>query len=113
MEDRKLATIRVIKEIRPIEGADNIECAIVDGWQCVVKKGEFKVGDLCVYCEIDSVMPQRPEFYFLQNSHFRIRTIRLRGCISQGIIFPISILENYGEIVYENNIPKKLIYCKY
>lgn len=107
--ERKLATIRKIKEIRQIEGADNIECIIIDGWQCVAKKNEYKVGDLCVYCEIDSVLPPRPEFAFLEKVKYRIRTIRLRGCVSQGIIFPISILENYGKIVYENDIPKKLI----
>ena len=107
--ERKLATIRIIKEIKPIEGADNIECAIVDGWQCVVKKNEFKVGDFCIYCEIDSVLPPRPEFAFLEKVKYRIKTIRLKGYISQGIIFPISILKNYGKIIYENNIPKKLI----
>ena len=52
--ERKLATIRKVNEIKPIEGADMIELAIVDGWQCVVKKGEFKPGDLGVYFEIDS-----------------------------------------------------------
>lgn len=109
MEERKLATIEVIKDLRPIEGADAIEVATVRGWQVVVKKGEFSIGDLCVYCEIDSVLPPRPEFAFLEKVKYRIRTIRLRGCISQGIIFPMSILENYGKIIYEDNIPKKLI----
>lgn len=46
---RKLATIRTIADIKPIEGADSIECAIVDGWTVVVKKGEFKVGETAVY----------------------------------------------------------------
>lgn len=92
MEERKLATIEVIKDLQPIENADAIEVATVRGWQVVVKKGEFKVGDLCVYCEIDSVMPQRPEFYFLQTSHFRIKTIKLRGQVSQGICFSLDSL---------------------
>jgi RNA ligase (TIGR02306 family) len=62
------------------------------GWKVVVKKGEFAVGDNVIYCEIDSLLPERPEFEFLRNSKFRIRTVRLRGQISQGICFPISIL---------------------
>ncbi len=89
---RKLATIQKILSLNPIEGADNIEVAQVLGWKVVVKKGEFQVGDLCVYCEIDSLMPQRPEFEFLRNSKFRIRTVKLRGQISQGICFPLDIL---------------------
>lgn len=102
-EVRKLATIEVIKDLQPIEGADAIEVATVRGWKVVVKKGEFVVGDLCVYCEIDSVMPQRPEFYFLQNSRFRIKTIKLRGQVSQGICFPISVaLEAYKRDIEAN-----------
>ena len=54
---RKLATIRKIDELNPIEGADAIECATVGGWKVVVKKGEFNVGDVAVYCEIDSWIP--------------------------------------------------------
>ena len=90
-ETRKLATIEVIKDLQSIEGADAIEVATVRGWKVVVKKGEFKVGDLCVYCEIDSVLPPRPEFAFLEKSKYRIKTIKLRGQVSQGIAFPISI----------------------
>ena len=76
---RKLASIQKIKALEPIPNADAIEKATVLGWQLVVKKGEFEVGDLCVYCEIDSVMPNRPEFEFLKPRKMRIRTLRLRG----------------------------------
>ncbi len=76
---RKLASIQKIRSLAPIEGADAIETAAVLGWQLVVKKGEFQVGDLCVYCEIDSILPDRPEFEFLKSRGMRIRTIRLRG----------------------------------
>jgi RNA ligase (TIGR02306 family) len=89
---RKLASIQKIRALAPIEGADAIETATVLGWQLVVKKGEFKVGDLCVYCEIDSILPDRPEFEFLKPRGMRIKTIRLRGQISQGICFPLSVL---------------------
>lgn len=102
---RKLATIQRIFSLNPIEGADVIEVAQVLGWKVVVKKGEFQVGDLIVYCEIDSLMPERPEFEFLRNNKFRIRTIKLRGQISQGICFPLSLLhqDNYTGIWVEGD----------
>ena len=88
-----LATIQKIIDIQPIEGADAIEVATVLGWEVVVKKGEFKIGDLCVYVAIDSVLPEGPEaFEFLRRTRFRIKTVRLRGQLSQGIVFPMSML---------------------
>ncbi len=94
--ERKLATIERRGEIRPIEGADAIEVAAIRGWQVVIKKGDFKEGDLCVYCEIDSLMPDRPEFEFLKHNKHRIRTVKLRGHVSQGIAFPLEVLTNVG-----------------
>lgn len=95
---RKLATIQVISELRPIEGADKIEVALMEGlgWECVVKKGEFIVGDKIIYCEVDSVMPEKPEYEFLRDRKFRIRTIRLKGQISQGLVLHIDSLLKYG-----------------
>lgn len=97
---RKLASIQRIWDITPIEGADRIELAHVEGWQSVINKGAFKPMDLCVYFEIDSFLPIRPEFEFLRkNSYkkndivgegFKLRTIKLRGEISQGLCLPIS-----------------------
>jgi len=95
---RKLASIQQILALDPIEEADAIERATVLGWQLVVKKGEFQVGDLIVYCEIDCLMPSRPEFEFLKPRGMRVRTIRLRGQVSQGICFPLSILPNDFDI---------------
>jgi len=92
-EVRKLATIAAIEEINPIDGADAIEVSRIRGWDVVVKKGEFNVGDLCIYCEIDSVLPALEPFEFLRNKQFRIKTIKLRGQVSQGIAFPLSVLE--------------------
>ncbi|OIN57943.1 RNA ligase (ATP) [Arsenicibacter rosenii] len=89
---RKLASIQRINALTPIEGADAIERASVLGWQLVVKKGEFQAGDLAVYCEIDSLLPDRPEFDFLKPRGMRIRTVRLRGQVSQGICFPLAIV---------------------
>lgn len=110
---RKLASIQKIIALEPIEGADAIEKATVLGWELVVKKGEFKVGELCIYCEIDSVLPQKPEFEFLRPRNFRIRTIRLRGQISQGICFPLSFLPTDFEIVEGNDCTQILEITKY
>lgn len=103
---RKLASVQKIVNVEPIEGADRIELAHVLGWQCVVNKGEFKPGDPCVYFEIDSFLPIRPEFEFLRASSyknsellgegFRLRTMRFRGQISQGLCLPVSILTESG-----------------
>jgi hypothetical protein len=89
---RKLASIQKVIGIRPIEGGDKIEVCQVLGWECVTKKGEFKVGDFVVYCEVDSIMPEKQEFEFLRERKFRIRTIKLKKQISQGIVFPLDIL---------------------
>jgi RNA ligase (TIGR02306 family) len=133
---RKLTTIRKISELRGIEGADKIELAIVDGWQVVVAKDvEHKVGNKVVYCEIDSFLPIREEFEFLRKSSykkmgdqegFRLKTIKLRGQVSQGLILPISVLpvaqfasahdlpegmdvtEMLGIVKYEPPIPAEL-----
>lgn len=89
---RQLATIRTISDIRPIPNADRIVVAQVDGWECVVQKDEFHVGDRIVYIEVDSVLPERPEFEFMRDRKFRVRTIKLRGQVSQGLVLPLSIL---------------------
>lgn len=90
---RQLATIQSIADLQSIPGADAIQVATILGWQVVVKKEEFNIGDKVVYCEIDSILPDRPEFEFLRDRKFRIKTIRLRKQVSQGIAFPLSVLE--------------------
>jgi RNA ligase (TIGR02306 family) len=90
--ERKLASIQRIISLEPITGADKIEKATVLGWELVVKKGEFKVGELCIYCEVDSVLPDKKEFEFLRDRKFRIKTIKLKGQVSQGICFPLGII---------------------
>jgi RNA ligase (TIGR02306 family) len=98
MTERKLATIRKIAAIEPIEGADAIEVAVVDGWKVVVKKGEFAVDSLAVYLEIDSWVPtelapflskgKEPREYEGVKGE-RLRTVKLRGQISQGLLLPV------------------------
>jgi RNA ligase (TIGR02306 family) len=97
---RKLASIRVISDILPIEGADVIELAIVDGWKVVVAKNVgHQIGNKVVYCEIDSFLPIEPEFEFLRKTSFkkmgedegfRLRSVKMRGQISQGLILPLN-----------------------
>jgi hypothetical protein len=88
--ERKLASIQKIIEILPIPNCDNIEMAKVLGWDLVVKKGEFKPGDYCVYFEIDSLLPNKPWSTFMEPKKFKVKTIKLRGQISQGLALPIN-----------------------
>jgi hypothetical protein len=89
---RKLASIKTISGLTPIEGRDRIVLAHIDGWSVIVKKDEFQIGDKCVYIEIDSVLPETEQFEFLRKNKFRIKTMKMAGVISQGIAFPLSIL---------------------
>lgn len=129
---RKLASIRKIDAIRPIEGADAIECAVVGGWTVVVKKGEFAAGDSAIYCEIDSWIPHVLAPFLSKGSEPRVydgiagerlRTIKLRGQLSQGLLLPLGISvydvnavldegtdvsELLGIVKYEAPIPAQL-----
>ena len=97
---RKLATIRKIDSIRPIPDADAIECAVVGGWTVVIKKGDFKAGDLAIYCEIDSWIPHALAPFLSKGKEPRVfdgivgerlRTMKLRGQLSQGLLLPLII----------------------
>ena len=101
---RKLATIRKIDALRPIPDADAIECAVIGGWTCVVKKGEFKAGDLAVYCEIDSWIPHELAPFLSKGKEPRVfdgiqgerlRTMKLRGQLSQGLLLPFAIMKPF------------------
>lgn len=95
---RQLATVRTITEINPIPNADAIEVALLDGWKVVIRKGEFEVGESVVYLEIDSWVPhklapflskgkQPKEYEGIQGE--RLRTAKLRGQVSQGLLLKI------------------------
>jgi RNA ligase (TIGR02306 family) len=122
--ERKLASIQVIRDIRPIEGADAIELAIINDWQVVVAKNVgHQIGDHVVYCEIDSFLPIQEEFEFLRKSSykkmadqegFRLKTIKLRGQVSQGLILPMSIFGDFGWTAYEGlDVTERLGIVKY
>lgn len=108
---RNLVTIQRIDEISPIENADRLEVATVLGWKCVTSKGEYKPGDLCVYFEVDSFLPvcdyfSQEKYDFLRKSSYkktvfqgegyRIKTQKLRGQISQGLILPLESVYEIG-----------------
>lgn len=103
---RKLATIQTINRIDPIKNADSIEVATINGWKAVIGKGQFEVGETIIYCEIDSVLPIKEEFEFLRKSSyvkneilegFRLKTMKLRGQISQGLVLKMEVLNTYPD----------------
>lgn len=115
MSERKMASIRRIDRIDPIEGADAIEVATVGGWKVVTKKGEFSPGDLAIYCEIDSWIPHElapflsrgkepREFNGVKGE--RLRTVKLRGQISQGLLLPWTAGDEGEDVSEVLNIQK-------
>jgi RNA ligase (TIGR02306 family) len=119
---RKLASIRQVIDIQPIEGADFIEVITVDGWKLVAKKGEFAINDYCMYFEIDSLLPISDErFAFLSTrsikdvegvNYHRLKSMKLKGQISQGLALPISQfkdevgLANVLQLVSSSALPR-------
>ena len=98
MSERKLATVRIIDEVDEIPNADAIEVCTIGGWKVVAQKGLYKAGDKAVYFEVDSFIPTSIAPFLTKAGHFpktfngvegeRLRTIRLRGQISQGLLIP-------------------------
>lgn len=123
---RKLATIRIVDDIRPIDGADAIELAVFGGWQVVVRKAqEIISGMQVVYCEIDSIFPEEPQYEFLRQDKFRLRTKKFRGALSQGVVFKIGevlptgeyapgddITDLLGVTLYEQPVPASIGGCQ-
>ncbi len=95
---RKLASIQRIAEIKAIEGADRIVAYRVQGWWVVGQKDEYKVGDMCIYCEVDSWIPTHIASFLSKGKEPRefngvkgekLRTIKLKGQLSQGLLLPL------------------------
>jgi len=117
----ELATIQRIIDVQPVENSDNLDVVSILGWKVVTRRNEYKAGDLCVYVGLDSILPEREEFEFMRQKNFRVKTVKLRGQVSQGIVFPLSILneseiynvgdnvtEPLGILKYEKQIPAQL-----
>lgn len=122
--ERKLVSIQKVVSVEPIEGSDFIEKIKILGWQCVSKKGTFNAGDMCMYAEVDTMLPIHPEFEFLRKScyrkmhtgeeGFRIKSVRLRGVLSQGIALPLSIgIIAEGEYIEGQDITELIGVFKY
>ena len=117
---RKLASIQRIHRIDPIAKADAIECVTIHGWELVAKKGEFAVGDLCVFFEIDSFLPEDPRYEFLKDikNHqgrkgYRLKTIRLRGQVSQGLALPLYMFPEITNPIEFDEVTDLLNVIKY
>ena len=109
---RKLASVQKVLHIESIANADAIELVRINGWQCITKRGEFAPGDLGVFFEIDAVPPDAPLYWFLwtpktatpddpvapRPNTFRIRTMRLRGALSQGLFLPLAAFPTIGDV---------------
>lgn len=131
---RKLVSVKTITDVQPIQGADLIQVATIDyGWNVVVKKDEFKVGDQAVYFEIDSFLPEgNPAWQFLVDKSSRmfngvkghkLRSIKLKGVVSQGLVLPVSVFpeiektedksidfnEMLGVSLWEAPIPSEMV----
>lgn len=107
---RKLATIQRIKALLPIDGADRIELAVINGWQVVTQKGQHTEGDLVVFYEIDSFLPASDERYASFSDRFinwgdkhgmRLKTIKLRKQLSQGLIMPVRSFAELADLAFE------------
>jgi RNA ligase (TIGR02306 family) len=105
--ERKLASIKKIDKITKHPNADSLEICHVGGWRVITKIGEYTEGDLAVYFEVDSFLPLEEDFEFLRKSSykkmgdiegFRLKTIKLRQELSQGLLLPLSILEKGDEM---------------
>lgn len=116
--DRKLATVRIVENLIPIEGADLIELAQVDGWQVVVKKGEFTVGDSAVYFEIDSWIPHTLAPFLTRPGHEpkvynnvpgqRLKTMKMKGVLSQGLLLPPMSVKGLFKFAVEEDLTETL-----
>ena len=116
---RKLVTIRKVLNLIPIANADRIELVQLDDWFCIVKKGEFQIGDKAVYFEVDSFLPVESRYSFLESSKkeylgvqgYRIKTMKMKGVVSQGLALPLSLFpEIKGN---EEDVTEKLKVIKY
>lgn len=105
--ERQLASIQTISKIIETPVFDNLEQVCILGWYALVKKNEFKVGQKVVYIEYDSILPSDiPEFQFMEPRKFKVKTLKMRGITSQGLVFPISLLYGmtYTQTDWINNI---------
>lgn len=112
---RELKTLRTISNLTPIPNADRIETAHIDGWTVIVKKGEFKIGDKCIFFEVDSWLPDIEPFSFLKTTTWRgmpghrIKTMKMKGQLSQGLALPVTDAVWGTDVkLWEEDVPVQL-----
>lgn len=117
---RKLVTIQQITAITDIPGADLIALATIQGWQVIVKKTEFSVGDACLFFEIDSFLPLEPRYEFLKKTTkfngkegYRLKSMKMRSCLSQGLALPLSMFPEITDPKKDFDYAEKLGIIKY
>ena len=101
-KERELAYVVHIDAIEPIIGSDNCEAAIVGGWRVMTRKGTFKVGDKAVYFEIDSKLPEKPEFEFLAAKHYKVKTQKYTFG-GKGLMISQGLLMSFADFGWDNN----------
>ena len=108
--ERALAYVVTIDEIRPLEGYDRVEYARTNGWWVVISKNDgLKVGDKCVYFEIDSKVPQDDErFKFLEKRNYKIKTQKMCKVYSQGLLMPLRLFPELGDADINTDVTEKL-----
>jgi RNA ligase (TIGR02306 family) len=116
--ERKLASVQVVSNLVPIEGADFIEMAVVGGWHTIVKKGEFTIGGLAIFLEVDSVL--NPDLCwvqeyasFMEARKWRVKTLKMKGVLSQGLLIPMSVLGEFADATEDTDVTEALGIVKY
>ena len=110
---RKLASIQTIVDLQPIPNKDLIEYATVQGWHVIVRKGEFSVGDKCVYFEVDSIVPETEAFEFLRPRNFKIKTLKMASVVSQGLALPLSVFPQITKTAVGTDVTELLNIKRY
>ena len=118
--ERELCYIVQIDKIEPIAGADSVEAAIVGGWRIMTRKETFKPGNMAVYFEIDSKVPEKEPFKFLEKKHYKVKTQKYTfggkgNFISQGLLMPLTDFPDLFEEDHVSNMGwvYKGVKCEY
>ena len=107
---RKLASIQRVKSVEDVyrrgERADNIVIVKFEdvAWQCVGKRTDFQVGDLCVYVEVSTVLPEHEAFSFMAKAGYKVKSVKMWGQLSQGLPLPLSILSVFDKNLNLNHL---------
>jgi len=107
--ERSLAHIEIVKDITPIEGYDRVALATILGWKVIINKEELHIGDKCVYFEIDSLVnPSDERFSFMEKRKYKVKTLKMCGCVSQGLAMPLSQFPELGDLEVGTDVTEKL-----